>query len=119
METKPSTAQDFRTMLGTIKYPVISDKATRLLERNKYTFMVDKRANKFTIKKVIEYIKATTQNNNVLYDSYNNGWLGISYLKKSNLNNCYTFKTLEDTPSQQEQNVFKVTVVELNPTIEE
>lgn len=56
METKPSTAQDFRTMLGTIKYPVISDKATRLLERNKYTFMVDKRANKFTIKKVIEYI---------------------------------------------------------------
>jgi|TARA_R110001583_G_scaffold60804_1_gene180363 hypothetical protein len=72
-----------------------------------------------SIKKVIEYIKATTQNNNVLYDSYNNGWLGISYLKKSNLNNCYTFKTLEDTPSQQEQNVFKVTVVELNPTIEE
>ena len=42
-------------MLGLIKYPVITDKATRLLEMNKYTFMVDKRANKFTIKKVIEY----------------------------------------------------------------
>lgn len=56
METKSLIAQDFRTMLGTIKYPVISDKATRLLEKNKYTFMVDKRANKFTIKKVIEYI---------------------------------------------------------------
>lgn len=56
VETKSLIAQDFRTMLGTIKYPVISDKATRLLEKNKYTFMVDKRANKFTIKKVIEYI---------------------------------------------------------------
>ena len=55
VETKSLIAQDFRTMLGTIKYPVISDKATRLLEKNKYTFMVDKRANKFTIKKVMEY----------------------------------------------------------------
>jgi|Transcript_29345 large subunit ribosomal protein L23 len=47
---------DFQMMLGTIKYPIITDKATRLLERNKYTFMVDQRANKFTIKKIIEYI---------------------------------------------------------------
>ena len=47
--------QELNSMLGIIKYPVISDKATRLLEMNKYTFMVDKRANKFTIKKVIEY----------------------------------------------------------------
>ena len=41
------TTENLRTMLDIIKYPVISDKATRLLERNKYTFMVDKRANKF------------------------------------------------------------------------
>ena len=50
------TTENLRTMLDIIKYPVISDKATRLLESNKYTFMVDRRANKFTIKKVIEFI---------------------------------------------------------------
>nr|YP_009684644.1 ribosomal protein L23 [Pseudopedinella elastica]QDR24730.1 ribosomal protein L23 [Pseudopedinella elastica] len=43
-------------MLGLIKYPVISDKTTRLIQGNKYTFMVDKRANKFTIKKIVEYV---------------------------------------------------------------
>ena len=56
MQIKDSTNEDLRTMLNLIKYPVISDKATRLLERNKYTFMVDRKANKFTIKKVIEFI---------------------------------------------------------------
>ena len=55
-KTNSATEENLRTMLGMLKYPVISDKATRLLELNKYTFMVDKRANKFTIKKVIEYI---------------------------------------------------------------
>ena len=39
-----------------IKYPLITDKATRLLESNKYTFIIDPKANKFTIKKVIEYV---------------------------------------------------------------
>ena len=39
-----------------VKYPLISDKTTRLLENNKYTFFVDKRANKLIIKKVIEYL---------------------------------------------------------------
>jgi len=43
-------------LIGIIKYPLITDKATRLLESNKYTFMIDPQANKFTIKKVIEYI---------------------------------------------------------------
>ena len=55
-KTDSATDANLRTMLGMLKYPVISDKATRLLEMNKYTFMVDKRANKFTIKKVVEYI---------------------------------------------------------------
>ena len=50
-KTDSATDANLRTMLGMLKYPVISDKATRLLELNKYTFMVDKRANKFTIKK--------------------------------------------------------------------
>ena len=39
-----------------IKYPIISDKSTRLLEDNKYTFMVDKRANKAIIKVLIEFL---------------------------------------------------------------
>ena len=56
MKNNDSTDKNLRTMLDIIKYPVISDKSTRLLERNTYTFMVDKRANKFTIKKVIEFI---------------------------------------------------------------
>ena len=49
------SVQELNSMLGLIKYPVITDKATRLLEMNKYTFMVDKRANKFTIKRKIKY----------------------------------------------------------------
>lgn len=48
--------QTLRTMLGLIKYPLITDKTTKLIELNKYSFIVDKRANKFTVKKVIEYI---------------------------------------------------------------
>ena len=48
--------QTLQTMLNVIKYPLITDKATRLLESNKYTFIIDPKANKFTIKKVIEYL---------------------------------------------------------------
>lgn len=55
-ESRELKTNNLRKMLGIIKYPLISDKATRLLESNKYTFMIDKRANKFTIKKIIEYI---------------------------------------------------------------
>jgi large subunit ribosomal protein L23 len=54
-KTKALKTSNIQNMLGIIKYPVISDKATRLLELNKYTFMIDRKANKFTIKKVIEY----------------------------------------------------------------
>jgi len=55
---KPKTlkTESLRTMLALVKYPLITDKTTRLLQSNKYSFMVDKRANKFTVKKVIEYI---------------------------------------------------------------
>jgi large subunit ribosomal protein L23 len=48
--------KDLHNVISILKYPVISDKTTRLLETNKYTFMVDRRANKLTIKKVIEYV---------------------------------------------------------------
>ena len=39
-----------------IKYPIITDKATRLLENNQYTFIVDRYSNKITIKSAIEYL---------------------------------------------------------------
>jgi len=37
-----------------IKYPIITDKATRLLENNQYSFIVDRYSDKITIKAAIE-----------------------------------------------------------------
>lgn len=48
--------QNLNNILNIIKYPSLSDKATRQFQNNRYTFIVDKRANKFTIKKIIEYL---------------------------------------------------------------
>jgi large subunit ribosomal protein L23 len=39
-----------------LKYPIITDKATRLLENNKYTFIVDLYSTKISIKNAIEYL---------------------------------------------------------------
>jgi large subunit ribosomal protein L23 len=39
-----------------IKYPLITDKSTRILETNQYSFIVDRYANKITIKNSIEYL---------------------------------------------------------------
>ena len=39
-----------------IKYPIITDKATRLLETNQYSFIVDRYSDKITIKAAIEYL---------------------------------------------------------------
>jgi len=39
-----------------IKYPIITDKATRLLENNQYTFIVARSSDKITIKSAIEYL---------------------------------------------------------------
>jgi large subunit ribosomal protein L23 len=39
-----------------IKYPIITDKATRLLENNQYSFVVDRDSDKLTIKASIEYL---------------------------------------------------------------
>nr|WKT08374.1 ribosomal protein L23 [Mesostigma viride] len=41
-------------MIDIVKYPVLTEKATRLLENNQYTFDVDPKANKITIKALIE-----------------------------------------------------------------
>ena len=39
-----------------IKYPIITDKTTRLLENNQYSFIVDRQSDKITIKAAIEYL---------------------------------------------------------------
>ena len=39
-----------------IKYPIITDKATRLLENNQYSFVVNPMSTKPVIKKAIEYL---------------------------------------------------------------
>ena len=39
-----------------IKYPLITDKATRLLENNQYSFIVDRGSNKLVIKAAVEYL---------------------------------------------------------------
>lgn len=39
-----------------IKYPLITDKSTRLLENNQYSFIVDRYSDKTTIKEAIEYL---------------------------------------------------------------
>lgn len=39
-----------------IKYPIITDKSTRLLENNQYSFIVDRYSDKITIKNAIEYL---------------------------------------------------------------
>lgn len=39
-----------------IKYPLITDKTTRLLNNNQYTFIVDPKISKTELKKTIEFI---------------------------------------------------------------
>ena len=45
-----------RSNIQIVKYPIITDKATRLLENNQYTFMVDRYSDKVSIKTAIEYL---------------------------------------------------------------
>ncbi len=43
-----------RSSVQIIKYPIITDKATRLLENNQYSFVVDRYSDKIEIKEAIE-----------------------------------------------------------------
>jgi large subunit ribosomal protein L23 len=48
-------SSDFsRSNAQIIKYPIITDKATRLLENNRYSFVVDRSSDKASIKTAIE-----------------------------------------------------------------
>jgi large subunit ribosomal protein L23 len=55
--TNSLQSSDFsRSKIQVIKYPIITDKATRLLENNQYSFVVDRYSDKITIKNAIEYL---------------------------------------------------------------
>lgn len=47
---------NFNNLIDLIKYPIITDKATKLLELNQYSFATDSRASKSEIKLAIQYI---------------------------------------------------------------
>jgi large subunit ribosomal protein L23 len=49
-----NSANVSRSNAQIIKYPIITDKATRLLENNQYSFIVDRYSDKLTIKAAIE-----------------------------------------------------------------
>ena len=51
-----NSSDSYRSNAQIIKYPIITDKATRLLENNQYSFIVDRYSNKLTIKAAIEYL---------------------------------------------------------------
>ena len=45
-----------KSSINNIKYPIITEKATRLLENNQYSFIVSPESNKIAIKTAIEYL---------------------------------------------------------------
>lgn len=47
--------RNYRNDIHVIKYPIITDKSTRLLENNQYTFIVDRYCDKPSIKSAIEF----------------------------------------------------------------
>lgn len=50
-----TNSSDFsRSNAQIIKYPIITDKATRLLENNQYSFVVERSSDKVSIKAAIE-----------------------------------------------------------------
>ena len=51
-----NSSKYYRSNVQIVKYPIITDKATRLLENNQYTFIVDPYSDKISIKNAIEYL---------------------------------------------------------------
>ena len=50
------TKTNKRELVDLIKYPIITDKATRLLESNQYSFATSNKTTKIDIKLAIEYL---------------------------------------------------------------
>lgn len=44
------------SLIDYIKYPLVTDKTTRLLDKNQYTFIVDTKLTKDEIKEAIEFL---------------------------------------------------------------
>ena len=51
-----NSSKYYRNNVQIVKYPIITDKAPRLLETNQYTFIVDRYSDKISIKNAIEYL---------------------------------------------------------------
>ena len=51
-----NSSDNSRNNAQIIKYPIITDKATRLLENNQYSFVVDRYSDKIEIKEAIEHL---------------------------------------------------------------
>lgn len=49
-----SSVNSSHSTVQIVKYPIITDKATRLLENNQYSFVVDRYSDKIEIKEAIE-----------------------------------------------------------------
>jgi large subunit ribosomal protein L23 len=49
-----SSENSSRSNVQIVKYPIITDKATRLLENNQYSFVVDRYSDKTELKEAIE-----------------------------------------------------------------
>lgn len=68
-----TTRRHKKSILDLVYYPIITDKTTKLIEENQYSFAVDRRAHKNEIKKAIESIfdvsikKINTSNSPVKY----------------------------------------------------
>lgn len=45
-----------QSLIDLIRGPIITDKTTKLIEENQYSFAVNRKANKIQIKQAIEYI---------------------------------------------------------------
>jgi len=43
-----------KPVVSLVKYPILTEKATQLLQNNQYSFAVDKKSNKISIKAAIE-----------------------------------------------------------------
>jgi large subunit ribosomal protein L23 len=59
---------NLRILIDLIKYPIITDKATKLLELNQYSFATDPKATKAQIKSAIQYlfqVKVTSVNTQI------------------------------------------------------
>ena len=43
-----------KSLLDLIKYPILTEKTSRLIEQNQYSFAVDRKADKISIKSAVE-----------------------------------------------------------------